>query len=228
MGLAKRLASTLSAKANELLDRYDDPKAAIDYAYQRLFEELERMGRARSRLDDAIEGLRHNSDELEMCAAELEGEAQSAAVSGRADMAREALARRLVLTNGVASLGAEQTELRDEENRLVDAATFLETERFVGRAQIEAVKARFMASGDRSEIDETLLNLEKDRAAVAAAVQRAEDRAEQVRAQSARIEALVTTGGVRDLSRSPVPIENEVALARKSVEADQELHEPPT
>jgi len=228
MGLLKRVALTLSTKANELLDRHDDPKAAIDFAYQRLFEELERVRHAESRLDDALRALRRESDELERCAAELESEAQSAAASGHADMAREALARRLVLTNGVASLSAEQSELLTEEDQFGNAATFLETELSVDRAEVEAMKARFTASGDRTEIDEALENLEKDRAAVAAAAQRAEDRADQVRAQSARIEALVTAGGIRDLSRSPVPIESEVAEARNSVEVDQASHETPT
>jgi phage shock protein A len=223
MSLLNRLTSTLSAKANELLDRFDDPKAAIENAYQRLFDELGGIQRAESQLDEARRALLRRSEELEQCAAELETEAQAAAASGRADLAREALARRVVLRSGVASLGAEESELKKEDDRIDDAATILETKLPVLRTQMEALKAAFVASGNRTEIDDAIVNLDNDRAAVAAAARRAEERAGQLRAQAARIDALVAPGAVRDLSWSPGPIEREVAAARHSIEVDREL-----
>jgi phage shock protein A len=223
VGLLRRLATTLSAKANELMDRVDDPREALDYAYQLLVEQLGRVRQGVTHLAIAQQQLVLQSARLEECSAELEAQAQEAVKAGNEGPAREALARRRVINSGLASLAGERDQLSDEQERFIDAARLLESEVEILGARKESMKASYAVTGAKAEIDEAISKIRDHAAKISDTVQRAEDRSAQLRAQSGRIDALLASGALRDLASSPESIGTELRQARGSEDVEGEL-----
>lgn len=222
MTLLRRLSTTLSAKANELLDRFDDPGEALDYAYQLLLEQFEGARQASVHLATARQQLVLRAVQLEARAAELDAQAHEAAEAGRDELAREALARRNVISSGVASLESESDELSDEEQLFTQATRLLESEVEILGVQKDAVKASYAVTRDKAEINEAVSKI-LDVADVGVTVRRAEDKSAQLRAQSNRIDALLASRALLDLTSSPGVIGTELHEARRSEDVEREL-----
>ena len=223
MSLLRRLTTTLSEKANELLDRFDDPGEALDYAYQHFLEQLGRVREAVTHLAIAQQHLVLQSARLEDCAAELEAQAREAVKAGRDDLAREALARRSVIRSGLVSLASERDQLSDEQQRFIDAAGLLESRVEILSTRKESMKASYAVTGSKAEIEEAIAKIRDDVANVSVTVQRAENKSAQLRAQSGRLEALLASGALRDLASSPESIGTELRQARGSEDVEREL-----
>jgi phage shock protein A len=223
VSLLRRLTTTLSAKANALLDRYDDPAAALDYAYQLLVEQVQLVQRATEHLATAEQTLVVQLTCLEKCRAGLATQAGEAVREGRDDLAREALARWSVLRSGAASLAAEHDQIADEDTQFDAAAELLRDIVKVRAAGKEALKTTYSVTGDRAEIGAALAEMRDDVAKIGGAVERAEARSAQLRAQAARIDALLASGALRDLSSSPDAIRAELDEARADQDVEREL-----
>ena len=223
MSLLRRLTATLSAKANDLLDRLDNPGEALDYAYQLLSEQLGTARQAVTRLELAEQHLAVESARLEEYAPGLETQARKAVVEGRDDLAREALARRSVIKTGAMSLARERDQIAEEDDRFTDAVGDLEGMLAVLAAKKEALKASYAATGAKAEIDKAVAQTRDDVSNVGVVVARAEARAAQLRSQVERIRALLASGALLDLASSPESIRTELDVARQSEDVAREL-----
>jgi phage shock protein A len=223
VSLLRRLTATFSAKANALLDRYDDPAEALDYAYQLLVEQVQLVQRATEHLATAEQALVVQLPHLEKCRVELATQASEAVRAERDDLAREALARWVVLRAGAASLTNEHDQIADEDTQFDAAAGLLQDIVKVRAATKEALKTTYFVTGDRAEIEAALAEMRDDVAKIGGAVERAETRSGQLRAQAARIDALLASGALRDLSSSPDAIRAELDEARADQDVEREL-----
>jgi phage shock protein A len=223
MSLLRRLATTLSAKANEILDHYDDPAEALDYEYQLLLEQVERVGRATELLATGEQALIFHLSLLDNCRVGLEKQAGEALREGRDGLAREALARCAVLRTGAASLAAEHDQIADEDRQFDAAAEILQDIVKIRGAKKESLKATYSVTGNRAEIESALAEMRDDVANIGAAAGRAEARSAQLRAQAERIDVLLASGALRDLSSSPEGIREELDEARADVDVEREL-----
>jgi len=43
MSMINRLGTIVKSKVNKLLDRFEDPKETLDYSYEKLVEELQKV-----------------------------------------------------------------------------------------------------------------------------------------------------------------------------------------
>jgi phage shock protein A len=223
VSLLRRLTATLSAKANDLLDRLDNPGEALDYAYQLLIEQLGTARQAVTRLELAEQHLAVESARLEDYAPGLETQARKAVSEGRDDLAREALARRSVIKTGAMSLARERDQIAEEDDRFTDAVGHLEDMLAVLAAKKEAHKASYAATGAKAEIDKAVAQTRDDVSKVGVVVARAEARAAQLRSQVERIRALLASGALLDLASSPESIRTELDVARRSEDVAREL-----
>jgi len=223
VSLLRRVATTLSAKADQLLDRYEDPCDAIDYAFELLLEQLEGVSRAATDLATAQQHVAIQSGQLEQYASVLQTQAREAARLGRDDLAREALARGHVMKSGAASLIAEGNELADEEEQFISIARLLEKKVPVLQSRKEGAKASYAVTGAKAEIDEAVSDIRDEVATVSVAMHRVEAMAAQLRAQAASIDALLASGAVSDLNSSPESIDAELRQARASADIARDL-----
>ena len=93
MSVFSRVTDILAANLNALLDRAEDPEAALAQVIRAMADGLERVRHHAAIAIAAERGLRREIDEHHKQAEHWKGRAREALSSGREDLARQALAR---------------------------------------------------------------------------------------------------------------------------------------
>jgi phage shock protein A len=222
MSVMKRLKLIFSAKANKVLDRAEDPRETLDYSYERQLDMLQKVRRgvadvatSRKRLELQIQQLTAQSDKLE-------GQGRQALAAGREDLAREALTRRSAVQQQLTDLGTQHAQLQTEEEKLVLASQRLQAKVDAFRTRKETIKATYTAAEAQTKIGEAFSGISEEMGDVGLAVQRAEDKTQQMQARAGAIDDLLASGALEDASggaKDDITAE----LERMSSQSDVEL-----
>ncbi len=203
MGVMKRVTMVFRAKANKALDRMEDPRETLDYSYQQQLELLQRVRRgvadvatSRKRVELQINQLQQQSDRLDR-------QARDALSAGREDLAREALTRKAGLQSQLEGLNEQYASLQAEEEKLSQATARLQTKVEQFRTRKETIKATYTAAEAQTRINEAFTGISEEMGDVGLAIQRAEDKTEQMRARAGAIDELMASGALDDMVSGP-------------------------
>ncbi|MFF8395253.1 PspA/IM30 family protein [Streptomyces sp. NPDC016172] len=223
--IAHRMAALFRIKANKALDKAEDPREVLDYSYTQQQELLQKVRRgvadvatSRKRIDLQINQLRQSGGKLE-------GQAQQALAAGREDLAREALSRRTAVASQLTDLQTQQSTLQAEEEKLTLASQRLQAKVDTFRISKETIKARYTAAEAQTRITEAVTGIGEEMGDVGLAMQRAEDKTEQLQARAGALDELLASGALEDATlpagRDDIQAELERVTAGQDV--DREL-----
>src|SRR3954454_22508766 len=201
MGMGRRLALIFKSKANRALDRAEDPRETLDYSYEKQLELLTKVRRgvadvatSRKRLEIQMQQLQSSSDKLQ-------GQAQQAVTAGRDDLDREALTRRGAVNQQLADLQTQHAQRQAEEKKLTGASQRLQTKIDAFRTRKETVKATYTAAEAQAKIGEAMSGISEEMGDVGMAMQRAEDKTQQMQARAGAVDELIASGALDDASQ---------------------------
>jgi phage shock protein A len=223
MGLWQRFLMLFRARASSALDRAEDPRQTIDYAYNRQLELLQQMRRGVADVATARKRIELQANQLQQTSAKLEGQARQALTQNREDLAREALGRRAAIQSELVDLRAQHDQLQQEENRMLEGTRLLEDRVAQFRRQKETVKASYTAAEARTRVGESMAGLSKEMSELGLAMQRAEDRIAQTHARAAAIEELMASGQLENLAAPGDRIQAELNVTAQSAQVDTDL-----
>lgn len=233
-GIFNRFSTIFRAKADKALDKMEDPRETLDYSYQRQLELLQKVRRG-------VADVATSRKRVELQATQLNGEvdklnlqAQRALEQGREDLAREALTRKSGLQQQLSDLQAQHAQLQGEEEKLVRASTRLQAKVDAFRTRKETIKATYSAAEAQTRINEAFTGISEEMGDVGLAVQRAEDKTQQMQARAGAIDELLSSGALDDPSgtykdditreldqlASSSQVENELAALRAKVSGE--------
>jgi phage shock protein A len=198
MGIVQRFTDLFRMKANKALDQAEDPREVLDYAYQRQLEVLQKVRRGLADVATSRKRVQTQRAQLGQTATRLQGQAEQALAAGREDLAREALTRRGAVLAQERDLQAQSTALQEEEQKLTTASQQLEAKVDDFRTRKETVKASYTAAEARARIDEAATGLSGRADDIGAAIQRAQDRTEQLQARAGALDELMASGALED------------------------------
>ena len=197
-GIFSRFSTIFRAKADKALDKMEDPRETLDYSYQRQLELLQKVRRG-------VADVATSRKRVELQATQLNGEvdklnlqAQRALEQGREDLAREALTRKSGLQQQLSDLQAQHAQLQGEEEKLVRASTRLQAKVDAFRTRKETIKATYSAAEAQTRINEAFTGISEEMGDVGLAVQRAEDKTQQMQARAGAIDELLSSGALDD------------------------------
>jgi phage shock protein A len=203
MSVMKRVSMIFRAKANKALDRMEDPRETLDYSYQTQLELLQKVRRgvadvatSRKRLELQLNQLQQNSDKLDR-------QARDALAAGREDLARDALTRKAGVQSQVSDLNTQYTSLQGEEERLTGASQRLQAKVDAFRTKKETIKATYTAAEAQTRINEAFTGISEEMGDVGMAIQRAEDKTEQMKARAGALDELMASGAIDDMVSGP-------------------------
>ncbi len=218
-GLSGRMSTVIKAKVSKLLDRTEDPQETLDYSYQRQLESLQDVKKGIADVVTAKKRLQMQAERLEQSVVKLDGQARQAMGAGNEELARAALERKQVaqtelqtLDQQVAELERQQEKLTENERRLRQELErqqekLTENERRL-RQKIEAfkskkevIKAQYSAAEAQVRISEAATGVGEEMADIGLAMQRAEDKTEQMRARAGAVEELEAAGTFDDITQ---------------------------
>ena len=222
MGLISRMMALIRSKMSQLLEGAEDPGTALDYSYQRQLQLLQDVKRgivevttSRRRLDLQAAKLRENVEKLD-------GQARTALQQGREDLARLALQRKQASQMQLSDLDTQIASLEQEQQKLQDAEMRLRTKVDAFRTRKETIKAQYSAAEAQVRIGEAATGLSEEMADIGLAIERAEDRTEQMRARALAIDELVQIGTLDDHIGGDV-LDRELAQLTSGSQIDAEL-----
>ena len=203
MSVMKRVSMMFRAKANKALDRMEDPRETLDYSYQTQLELLQKVRRgvadvatSRKRVELQINQLQQSSDKLDR-------QARDALAVGREDLARDALTRKAGVQSQLNELNVQYTSLQSEEEKLTGASQRLQAKVDAFRTKKETIKATYTAAEAQTRINEAFTGISEEMGDVGLAIQRAEDKTEQMKARASAIDELMASGALDDMVGGP-------------------------
>ena len=119
---------------------------------------------------------------------------------GREDLAREALTRKSAVTGQIGDLDAQHAQLQGEEEKLTLASQRLQAKVESFRTRKETIKATYTAAEAQTRIGEAFSGISEEMGDVGLAVQRAEDKTQQMQARAGAIDELIASGALDDAS----------------------------
>src|SRR4051794_14014247 len=188
------------AKASKALDRAENPADTLDYSYQRQLEMLQKVKRGVAEVVTAKKRLQMQTDKLEASVVKLDGQARQAMAAGREDLARTALERKILIQGQLQDLDQQVAALEAQQQSLVDQERAMSAKVESFRTQKEVIKAQYSAAEAQVRIGEATTGLSSEMSDVGAAISRAQDKTDQLKARASAVEELVATGALDDLS----------------------------
>jgi len=201
MGMGRRLALIFKSKANKALDRAEDPRETLDYSYQKQLELLTKVRRGVADVATSRKRLEIQMQQLQSSADKLQKQAQQAVGAGRDDLAREALTRRGAVNQQLADLQTQHAQLQAEEEKLTTASQRLQTKIDAFRTRKETVKATYTAAEAQAKIGEAMSGISEEMGDIGLAMQRAEDKTQQMQARAGAVDELIASGALDDASQ---------------------------
>ncbi len=222
MGLFKRMETVFKSKMNTVLNRMEDPRETLDYSYERQLELLQNVKRGVAEVTSSKKRLELQRAKLVQNTDKLEGQAKDAVAAGREDLARLALERKAALSQQVEGIDREIADLEKQQEKLIASEKRLSTKVEIFRTRKESIKAQYSAAEAQVKINESVTGISEEMADVGLALERAENKTEEMKARAEAIDELMEAGTLEDLTGGKDDIDRELAKisAKSNVESE--------
>jgi phage shock protein A len=200
-GLAGRFSTTVKAKISKLLDRAEDPAETLDYGYQKQVELLQNVKKGIADVVTSKKRLQMQSEKLSQSVVKLDTQARQALAAGREDLARTALERKTLAQSELQSLDTQVQQLETQQEQLIANEKKLRSKVEAFRTKKEVIKAQYSASEAQVRISEAATGVGEEMADLGLAMQRAEDKVENMRARADAVGELEAAGTFDDITQ---------------------------
>lgn len=200
MSVVKRMGTIFGAKMNKVLDKAENPNETLDYSYQKQLELLQNVKRGLADLVTSKRRTQLEADRLQAEANKREDQAKQALAAGNEDLARQALQRKQLIDSQLSGLTGQIAGLEQQQQKLIDAEQRLQTKIESFRSQKEVIKAQYTAASAQVKISEAASGIGEEFADVGLAVQRAQDKTQQMQARASAMDELMDSGVLDDFT----------------------------
>ena len=224
MGFIDRIETTISSKINKLLNRIEDPRETLDYSYEKQLELLQNVKRGVTEVTTSKKRLQLQRAKLTQDIEKLEGQAKEAMAANREDLARQALERKAAIVQQVSGIDAQIIDLEAQEQKLIATEKKLSTQVEIFRTKKESVKAEYSAAEAQVKVNESMTGISKEMADIGSAIDRAQNKTDEMKARAEAIDELVDAGTLEDQTGDKKDdIDRELAKISNKNSVDAEL-----
>lgn len=223
MGLFTRMETVFKSKMNKVLNRMEDPRETLDYSYEKQLELLQNVKRGVAEVTTSKKRLQLQRAKLVLSNEKLGQQAKEAVAANREDLARMALERKAAIQQQVDGIDREILELEKQEEKLIASEKRLSTKVEIFRTKKESIKAQYSAAEAQVKINESVTGISEEMADVGLALDRAENKTEEMKARAEAIDELMEAGALDDLTDSRDGIERELAKISTQSSVESEL-----
>ena len=223
MGLTNRITTLLKQKVNTLLDKYEDPKEALDYSYQNQIETMNKLRRGVVEVVTAKTRLQMQKTKLVENIRTLDEESRRAIDQDREDLAKLTLERKNANMLQLQNLDKQITDMQIQQDKLEQTEKRLSTKVEEFRSKKEVIKAQYTAAEAQVRIKENLTGISEEMTDVGVAMNKAEDKTEQMKAKAKALDEMIDSGVLTDYTSNKDDIEGELEKMTVKSSVDQEL-----
>ena len=225
-GIAGRMSTVIKAKISRMLDRAEDPSETLEYSYQKQIELLQNVKKGIADVVTSKKRLQLQTQKLEQSVVKLDTQARQALSAGNEELARTALERKQGAQAELQSLDQQVGELEQQQAQLTENENRLRSKIEAFRTRKEVIKAQYSAAEAQVKISEAATGVGEEMADVGLAMQRAEDKTENMRARASAVEELEKAGAFDDitaLGSGQDDIDRQLSELTSGAQVDDEL-----
>jgi phage shock protein A len=225
-GLAGRMSTTIKAKISKMLDRAEDPAETLDYGYRKQQEHLQGVKKGIADVVTAKKRIQMQSKKLEEQVVKLDTQARQAISQNREDLARMALERKTAIQTELQGLDTQVTQLEQQQEQLIENEKRLRAKIEAFRTKKEVIKAQYSAAEAQVMISEAASGVGEEMADLGLAMQRAEEKTEDMKARANAVGELESAGVFEDITQlegGSSDIDRELAQLSQGAQVDEEL-----
>jgi phage shock protein A len=218
-----RISTVIKQKASIMIDKYEDPREALDYSYTKQIELLNKLRRDMAEVVTAKRRLEMQKAKLWDNIRTLDEQARRSIDAEREDLAKLALERKNAnlmqlqgLEKQIAEMLAEQEKLEQTEKRLAT-----KVEEF--KSKKEVIKAQYSAAEAQVRIKENVTGISEEMTDIGMALNKAEEKTEKMKAKSGALDEMMNSGVLTDYTSSKDTIEKELEQITLKGSVDEEL-----
>jgi phage shock protein A len=216
------MSTVVQAKMNKIMDKIEDPREVLDVSYEKQLQLLQNVKRGVAEVTTSKKRIELQKAKLQVSIDKLDSQAKEAIQANLEDLARKALENKASLQAQSNSLDQQITDMNDQQQKLMAAESRLATKVESFRTKKETIKAQYSAADAQVKITESVTGISEEMADVGMAVQRAEEKTENMKARSAALDELLESGTLTDLSGGD-EIESELAKVKAKSTVEEEL-----
>jgi phage shock protein A len=216
-----RISTVVKQKVNTLLDRYEDPKEALDYSYVKQTEMLNKLRRDIAEVITAKKRLEMQKAKLWDNIRTLDEQSRHAIDSDKEDLAKLALQRKNANMLQAQALEKQVREMQSEQQKLEDTERRLSAKVEEFKSKKEVIKAQYSAAEAEVRIKENVTGISEEMTDVGISMSKAEEKTEKMRAKSQALDEMIDSGVLTDYTSSKDDViekELEETTAQRSVE----------
>lgn len=223
MSMFGRMNTIFQSKMSKVLDKAENPNETLDYSYEKQLELLQNVRRGLADMVTSKRRLVMQHDKLQADMTKLDSQAQQALQQNREDIARLALQRKVGVQQQISGLDAQIQQLEVQQQKLTDAERRLQTKIETFRTTKETIKAQYTASQAQVRISEAASGISEEMADVGLAIQRAQDKTEQMQARAGALEDLMESGALTDFTDGRSDIDRQLEDMSAQSDVDRQL-----
>jgi phage shock protein A len=223
LGLMNRISTVIKQKVNTLLDMYEDPREALDYSYTKQLELMNELRRSLAEVITARKRLEMQKSKLWANIRLLDEQARRALDTDREDLAKLALERKNANLLQIQNLDKQISDMKQEEEKLEETSKRLAIKVEEFKSKKEVIKAQYSAAEAQVKIKESVTGISEEMADVGMAMNRAEDKAEKMKAKSEALDDMINSGTLTDYTSNKDEIERELEKITVQGSVEEEL-----
>ena len=223
MGIISRILVVFKMKASSALDRAEDPRQLVDYAYAQQQELLFKTKRGLVEVATSKVQLAQQCEKLRYGIPRLEQQARRAIASGRDDLARIALERKQTILSELEQLDIQIADVAEDQVRLTRTEQQLAARLDEFRTRRDVIAARFTAAQASVRASEAFGGVSGEFADLSMALGRAVEKTDRMQARARAVGSLVDDGTLALPGQGSDMVEQELFRETVSITVEEEL-----
>jgi phage shock protein A len=218
-----RISTVIKQKANVIIDKYEDPREALDYSYTKQNELLNKLRRDIAEVVTAKRRLEMQKAKLWDNIRTLDEQARRSIDAEREDLAKLALERKNANLLQLQGLDKQIGEMLAEQEKLEQTEKRLSTKVEEFKSKKEVIKAQYSAAEAHVRIKENVTGISEEMTDIGMALNKAEEKTEKMKAKSGALDEMINSGVLTDYTTSKDSIERELEQVTLKGSVEEEL-----
>jgi phage shock protein A len=218
-----RISTVIKQKANVIIDKYEDPREALDYSYTKQIELLNKLRRDIAEVVTAKRRLEMQKAKLWDNIRTLDEQARRSIDAEREDLAKLALERKNANLLQLQGLDKQIGEMLAEQEKLEQTEKRLSTKVEEFKSKKEVIKAQYSAAEAHVRIKENVTGISEEMTDIGMALNKAEEKTEKMKAKSGALDEMINSGVLTDYTTNKDSIERELEQVTLKGSVEEEL-----
>ncbi|KAA5808379.1 PspA/IM30 family protein [Thermoanaerobacterium thermosaccharolyticum] len=225
MSLVKRISNIFKAKANDIVEKMEDPEDTLNYSLVEMRENLSKIKKSMLDVATLKKKLENELSDINIKISEYEKNAELALESGREDLAKASIQNKNDLIEKKTNLESQIKSIEEQLKNIEKSKEQMEDNLIKLQSKKEELITMKKVSDAQVMIKETLTGIANDTTDLGERIRNAEEKIKEKYAKSQAIDYMVDAGMLDNILDDEDKVEKELKEIEKQKRAEEEFEE---